>query len=280
MEQKVLFDQKLFPLHTPLVGGANRGLRFGDGLFETIKVRDGALLFGSLHFARLWTGLRILRFSLPARFTPATLETDILDLCLRNGHLGSGRVRVNMFRGDGGVNDLISTQPHCLIETFPLDRAFTPANSPGMDIGVFPHGRKAMDDYANLKSNNYLVYLMGAAWAREERLNECLILNAAGRVADASISNVFCVAGGRIHTPPLSEGGVAGVLRRFLLERLEGWGWPVAETPLEPADLEGASEIFLTNAIRGIRWVKQFRERQYDHDISAGVCQCLEQCLE
>jgi branched-chain amino acid aminotransferase len=161
-----------------------------------------------------------------------------------------------------------------------LDKAFTAPDSPGLDIGIFPQGRKAMDDYANLKSNNYLIYLMGAAWAKEGGLNECVILNAAGRVADASISNIFCVAGGKIHTPPLSEGGVAGVLRRFLLERLEGWGWPVAETPLEPGDLEDAKEVFLTNAIRGIRWVKRFGERRYDHDVSAGISRRLEQCLE
>lgn len=164
----------------------------------------------------------------------------------------------------------MSVMPHCLIETFPLERAFSSPDAPGLDIGVYPEGRKAMDVFANLKSNNYLLYVMGAAWAREQGFGECLVLNARERVADASTSNVFAVMNGEICTPPLSEGGVAGVTRRLLLER-----FPIREQPLEVADLLAADELFVTNAIQGIRWVRRLMDKTYDHARSAAMAHQL-----
>jgi branched-chain amino acid aminotransferase len=274
---KILYNHRLYPASAPLVGASNRGLRYGDGVFETLKIKDGVLLLAGWHFERLWKGLHALRFDIPTHFTPPWLEGEILRLCRKNGHAGLGRVRLNLFRGDGGVNDPISHHPHYLIETFALERAFTPPDSHGLDIGVFPDGRKAADAFANLKSNNYLVYLMGAAWAKTEKLNECLILNTEDRVADGSISNLFFVRQGEICTPPLTEGGVAGILRRYLLEMAPQWGWNAREVPVTPAELQNAEEIFFTNAITGIRWVRQFGEYAYGHTLSAALGKRLEE---
>jgi branched-chain amino acid aminotransferase len=276
MEKNVSYNGRLYPAGTPLIGAANRGLRYGDGVFETIKVKNGALLLGDLHFIRLWKGLDTLRFTLPLHFTPAFLEGEILELCRCNGHSGLARVRLTLFRGDGGVNDLLSHDPHYIIETWPLERIFTPADAGGLDIGIFPEGRKAIDAYSNLKTNNYLLYLMGALWAKEHHLGECLVLNSRDRVADASISNLFYVSKGMVFTPPLGEGGVDGVLRRYLLGELPGWGWEVSEKPVEPEALLRADELFVTNAITGIRWVKSFGRRSYDHPISAAISHILE----
>lgn len=279
MEKQVSYNGKSYPEGSPLVGSANRGLRYGDGVFETIKVKDGALLLGAFHFERLWKGLAALHFIIPPHFTPHFLEEEILGLCRRNGHAGLGRVRLNLFRGDGGVNDPISHHPHYIIETWPLERGFTSAESNGLEIAVFPDGRKVIDAYSNLKSNNYLVYLMGALWAKENRLNECLILNSREQVADASISNLFYVRGSTVCTPPLSEGGVDGVMRRYLLSELPGWGYVVLEEPVGPDALLEADELFVTNAITGIRWIQRFGERRYVHPVSAGICGILERKL-
>jgi branched-chain amino acid aminotransferase len=130
-----------------------------------------------------------------------------------------------------------------------------------------------------LKSNNYLVYLMGALWAKENRLNECLILNSREQVADASISNLFYVSGRTICTPPLSEGGVDGVMRRYLLSELPGWGYAVLEEPVRPDALLQADELFVTNAITGIRWIQRFGERRYAHPVSAAICGILEKAF-
>src|SRR4051812_14758937 len=96
---------KLYKEHTPVIGADNRGLRYGDGLFETIKIKNGALLFIDDHFARLWNGLKLLQFELPKHFHTDLLEKEILALAKKNGHETLARVRLNVFRGDGGLYD-------------------------------------------------------------------------------------------------------------------------------------------------------------------------------
>jgi branched-chain amino acid aminotransferase len=238
-----------------------------------MTVRNGALRLGYLHFDRLWRGLALLKFTVPPDFTPALLEQEILQLCNENGHEDLARIRLNVFRGDGGIFDPLSQPPQYLIESFPLDRALATPDDPGMLIDVFPDGRKASDIFSSLKSNNFLLCLMASTWAREHQLDEALVLNAWDRIAEASIHNVFYVMDGKVMTPPLSEGGVDGVMRRYLLDTAQRWGWPVSEEMVEPDALYRADEVFVTNAISGIRWVAGFRGKTYTHDISAALSQ-------
>src|SRR5262249_33824176 len=93
--------------------------------------------------------------------------------------------------------------------------------------------------------------------------DDCLVLNSRERIADSSIANLFYVKGETIYTPPLSEGCVAGGMRRWLMESLPGEGLRVAEKPVAPEDLILADEGFLTNAIRGVRWVGNFAGTTY-----------------
>jgi branched-chain amino acid aminotransferase len=110
---------------------------------------------------------------------------------------------------------------------------------------------------------------MAALWARQRHLNDAVLLNPYGRVADATIANVFIVKDGIIKTPALTEGAVNGVMRRHLLQCLRKENMPVEETQLEPEELLEASEVFLTNAIYGIRWVKQLGRSGYTNQLSS-----------
>ena len=262
---KIVFDHRLYPAGLSVAGPSSKGLRYGDGLFETMKVIRGCLLLASYHFERLFAGLRKLRFEIPEDFSPDILEREILKLCQENELEALARVRLNVFRGADDELEYV-------LETFPLEQAFDPR---GMEIGVFGEGRKSADAFSALKSNNYLVYLMGAAWARARGLDECLILNAWERVADTSVHNLFYIMDGVLHTPPLSEGGVAGVMRRYVVEH-----YPVVERPVTPAGLEEASEVFLTNAIAGIRWVNQFGEKKYTHETAREIGSLLKASLQ
>ena len=116
---------------------------------------------------------------------------------------------------------------------------------------------------------------MGAKWAKISGLDECLILNAWERVADTGIHNLFYILEDVLYTPPLSEGGVAGVMRRYVMEH-----YPVVERAVTPAELETASEVFLTNAIAGVRWVDRFRVTAYGHGRSAEIGRHLEESLQ
>ena len=234
-------------------------------------VRDGRVRLASYHFDRLFSGLGFLRYGIPPDFTRELLEREILHLCTRNGHPDLARVRLVVFRGEGGIFDRVDPQPHYIIESWPLTASFIDFNPKGLVIDVFPDGRKACDPLANLKSNNYLLYVLGAGYAHDHGLDDCVILNSRETVADSTIANLFYSKDGQIYTPPLSDGGVAGVMRRHLLTSMHTAGFSLQERTVTVPDLLRADEVFLTNALRGVRWVAAFREARYSHTLTLAI---------
>ncbi len=109
-----------------------------------------------------------------------------------------------------------------------------------------------------IKTNNYLVYVMAAHFAKKQGWDDCLVLNSHDRVAESTISNLFWIKNRILYTPPLSEGCVAGVMRRWLMQKLPGLDYECIEEETDLATIKGADEVFLTNAISGIRWVENF----------------------
>ncbi len=140
-------------------------------------------------------------------------------------------------------------------------------NENGLVIDVFPGTRKSCDSFSNLKSNNYLPYVMAGLYAKKNKLNDCIVLNSFDRVCDSAIANIFIVEKDKIFTPPLSEGCVAGVMRRWLLEKFDLKKYYVIEKKLTVNDILNADEFFLTNSISYLRWVKNFKEKNYKNKI-------------
>jgi branched-chain amino acid aminotransferase len=269
------FDGTVLPAGQSILTADNRGFRYGDGLFETMLVGVGRIRLWPYHFERLLSGMQLLRFESTASFT-AAIERQILELCAVNNNGGAGeaaysRVRLTVFRGDGSLTDAIDTFPHYIIQSSHWPPGPTGWNTDGLVIDIFADGRKACDAYATLKSNNYLLYSLAAMYGRQQGLDDCLVLNTHERLADSTIANLFYIKDQRLYTPPLSEGCVAGVMRRYLLEALPRAGYSVQEQPVSPEELAGADEVFLTNALRGIRWVRSFRGITYGNQLAATV---------
>jgi branched-chain amino acid aminotransferase len=264
------FNGSILPANTPLAGAGNRGFRYGDGLFETIKVFDGRLILAGYHFERLLHGATLLGFDRNRHPSPVEWSASILALCKKNGHERLARVRLMIFRGDAETGDA----PNYIIQTWPIpaiNHHIPPGNSginkTGLRIDIFPFGQKSCDAFANLKSNNYLLYTQAARYAAQNGLDDCLVLNNHGRIADSSIANVFYGNRGRIYTPPLTEGCIAGIMRRFLIEILPGAGFDIREKETGINDLEAAEEVFLTNSVQEIRCVKHFRNARYGSEM-------------
>jgi len=112
---------------------------------------------------------------------------------------------------------------------------------------------------------------MAALQAKKERWDDAFVLNTAERVCDATIANIFVVKNGTICTCPLQEGCIAGIMRRFLLERLPVNNFSIQEKTISEEDLLVADEVFLTNAIKGIRWVGQCGAARYSNQITKAV---------
>jgi len=270
MSAYLLYNGKFHKEDSPLVTASNRGLRYGDGLFETLRCTDGQLQMASFHFERLFNGLQLLQFDCPAYFTPAYLQNQVIALCYKNQH-PVARVRINVFRGDGGLYDAENHFPHYIIQSWKLPEPGFQFNENGLVTGIYPDAQKPMDLFCNLKCNSFLPYTMAALHAQKNRWNDAILLNTAGRVCDTSIANLFIIKNEIIYTSPLTEASVAGTMRRFLLENLPANGFSVQEKPITEADLYSADEVFLSNAIKGIRWVGHCGDSTYNWPLTKAI---------
>lgn len=261
----IVFNGKFVKAGSAVVRSDARGLRFGDGCFETMKAVNGHIILKDLHFGRLFATLELLFFEVTEDF-PALLEQQVVSLLQRNGHAHHARVRVTVFRGPGGLGDVGGNEVNYVIETNPLDPVSF--NTEGLVVDVYKESRKQCDHFSHIKSNNFLPYIMAARWMKSNDLDDAIVLNSNNRVADTTIANVFIVQNGVIKTPVLSEGCIAGVMRKFLVNSCRKEGIPVEETVIAAEDLQSASEVFLTNSIRGIRWVKEIAGNSYSCQVS------------
>jgi len=259
----LFYDGQILRSDKLLISPNNRSYRYGDGCFETIKVLNGKIMLADYHFERLFSSLETLRFKKLGYHSAGWLEKQILSVVEKNGHAKRARVRVTVTRGDGGIYDEQNHYPYFLIQSWPLQPATQELNENGLVIDIYKDARKTADLFSSIKSNNYLPYVMGALWAKEHHLNDAILLNPDNRVADATIANVFIVKDGGIKTPALTEGPVNGVMRRHLLQLLRKENIPVEEGMITVDELLEASELFLTNAIHGIKWVKQLGNSHY-----------------
>jgi branched-chain amino acid aminotransferase len=258
----ISFNGKISAADQPVLLASNRGYRYGDGLFETLRLENGTILLKDLHFKRLMMGLQLLKFELPKLFSPGKLADEILQLAEKNQVRELGRVRLSVFRGNGGLYDADRGLQY-LLECWPLPESFNHLNENGLVIDVFQDARKQVDAFSGLKSANFLPYNLAAIYAKEQKLNDCLLLNTQGTIADSTIANLFVVKDDRFISPGPEQGAVDGVMRKYLLGRLRSEGYTVEEGAVSMEDLVTATEVFLTNAIHGIKWVRQFRGGNY-----------------
>jgi branched-chain amino acid aminotransferase len=267
--QYAVYNGKFVDADALLIHASNRSFRYGEGLFETIRLQNGKMPLWELHWQRLSESLPLLYFKLPVHVSPSSLQNEILQLAQKNKCADAARIRITIFKGKGGLWEAPTTSFNYMIQCWPLEKKEFVMNENGLDIGVFAAGRKACDAFSHLKSNNYQLYTLAAQYAKEQKWNECLVLNQFERICDATIANVFFIKENNIHTPQLSEGCVNGVMRKYLLQKIKEVGTSVIEGCFTSDDVQSADEIFFTNAIYGIRWVKLWGNKGYKCDASA-----------
>ena len=268
----ICFNGAMLPADRPVLMADNRSYRYGHGLFETMRIINGTIPFADLHFERLMDGLATLRISIPPTFTRTILQAQVLDLCNQNGCIPSARVRLSISSGNGNLFE--ESRLEYLIETSPLAKPVPSLIEKGILIDIYTGPQKTCDAFANLKSSSFLPYAMAARVAQEHQWDDCLLLNTSGRIADSTIANIFLLRDNILITPPLDEGCVNGVMRRFILENaMVKANISITESSVSIQDLLEADEIFLTNAVQGVRWVRQFRERTYSNKLARDIFQ-------
>lgn len=252
----VCFNGAFFPADATLLSVQNRSYKWGDGVFETMKVFNGKLLLEDLHFERLFVSLQLLGVEEKKSFSQNNIIAQILELCRQNNCLPHARIRLAVFRNE-------ANKAEYSIEATPLDKMVNKWQQEGQVITLYPYARKSMDAFANLKSANFLPYVLAQRYAFEKGVDDAVVLNASNFLCDSSKANLFLIRGKAIYTPALHQGCVNGVMRRVVLEEAKRIGFRLHQDEVSEEDLLYADEVFLSNAIQIIRWVKSYKDQQY-----------------
>jgi branched-chain amino acid aminotransferase len=253
---------KFLELNSPSITIDNRGFRYGDGVFETIRYINHQPILIKEHLERWWNGLELLGFEIPALLSAERIEHEIQLLAKKNQHKNA-RIRLTGFRNIGGLYDVSDPKVSYSIESYPITPEISALNSNGLRVCLFDACIKAADAYSHTKNNNYLPYVLGAKHASNNHCNDALIFNQYGRICDSTKANLFIIHQHQIITPPLEEGCIAGIMRKQLLHLLPELGYSVSETPISRELLFNADHIFLSNAIQVIRWVSFIDSKEY-----------------
>ncbi|NKB43618.1 MAG: 2-keto-4-methylthiobutyrate aminotransferase [Alphaproteobacteria bacterium] len=221
---------------------ADRGLTLGDGVFETIRVRGGKPDRFEAHVARLRDGAKVLGIVMPT--TDSGIETRLIDVVKAN-ELSDAVVRITLSHGVG-PRGLLPPDP--AVPTLMITASSRPdIAGPVKAIIAMTTRRNEHSTTARIKSLSYLDNVIARREAAGYEVDDALLLNTQGRLAESTIANVFLMINGALLTPPVSDGALPGVMRADLIARFRA-----EEHPLEIDDLARAEEAFLTNAL-GIR---------------------------
>ena len=247
----------------PLFTSTNRAFRYGDGIFETIRLMQGEIMFFEKHLSRLSDSMRLLEMNHHDDLTFHNLYLSIRHLDQVNNLKGNGRIRLEVFRNDGGLYTPHTNDVSYIIETSAVSLRSYTLNETGLKIEIYTDIKKPVSRLSNLKSSNALYYVMAGLHKNRTGSGDCLVLNTDGRIAEAISSNIFLVKDSSLHTPALTEACVAGVMRQAIIEYMKSKKTPVIERGISIDDLMQADEVFLTDVIHGIRWVSAFRNKRY-----------------
>lgn len=258
-----VYNGHLISLYEPAVSFTNRAFRYGDSLFESIRFSNGKAMFISDHIKRLKLSMTALRMNVPTDFNTANIEQLIIHLANQNHIKGDARVRLTVFRNEGGHYTPETNDISFLIETEALDTIGYHLNQKGLWVDLYAEIKKPINKIANLKTGNSLLYVMAGLTKKSLKLDDCFLVNDNGNIIESISSNIFIIKNGTLYTSPISDGCVDGVMRKQILA-LAGLNRILTfEQTITINTLMNGDEVFLTNAIKGIQWVGQFKNKFY-----------------
>ena len=241
----------------------NRAFKYGDGVFDTCKYSYDKVLFWEEHYLRLMAGMRVLRMQIPMVFSMEYLEEEILTLIKANElEHKAVRVRISVFRKDGGKYTPLSNEIDYVIEVQALSAPFYVLDESAYEVELFKDFFVQADLLANIKHTNRTINILGSIFAEENDYQNCLLLNSNKNIAGALNGNLFMVNGRTLKTPPLSDGALNGITRKVLMKTLaKTQDYEVIEASISPFELQKADELFITNSIVGIQPIRQYRKK-------------------
>ncbi|WP_433833363.1 aminotransferase class IV [Flavobacterium anhuiense] len=258
----------------------NRAFLYGDGIFETVKINNGKILFLEDHYFRLMASMRVVRMMIPMNFTMEYFEEQILNLAKEQGITSSARARITVFRNDGGLYLPKTNDISFLINATPLENTFYSVNTSEYEVDLYKDFYVTKQLLSSLKTTNKMINITGSIYAHENDLANCILLNDSKNVVEALQGNIFMLVGKKLITPPISEGALNGIMRKQILalaKKVEGI--EVLEEIISPFDLQKADELFLTNVIMGIQPITKYRKKEFTTNLAHLLVQKLNESI-
>jgi len=261
--------------NTALITTNNRAFRYGDGLFESMRYTRGSIQFLSQHLIRLQGGMHLLGYNYCDCLEQNQVSQYVADLVAKNQIEGAARIRLSVFRKDGGLYAPISDDFDFIIEIEPLSQANFYLENKGLIIGISKKVKKDIGPLSKIKSNNALIQVLAAREGKMQKWDDALLLNEQGTIAEATSSNLFIVKDKNIYTPPLSDGAMDGIMRQQIAQIVKRSKFTLRIKSLKPSDIELADEVFLTNAIKGVVWVVGFGKKRFYNNAAKELTKLL-----
>jgi len=261
------FNGEIVPGNARVMTIANRGFRYGDGLFESMRMMKGQLKFADLHADRLQRGMKALKIDGYSQMDAWFLKEKAEDIARRN-KAKHGRLRLTVYRDSDGFYAPSQNKMGWCLEMQPLEEPRYFLNAKGLIVDVFSELSKPCNYLSNIKTCNSMIFVMAGLFKAQNKLDEVILLNQNGFLCEASSSNLFVLYQNQLYTPALSEGCIEGVMRQVVMKLAGQNNIPVTEAQINPEILYEADEVFLTNAGRGIQSVMGFGVRRYFNEVS------------
>ena len=238
----------------------NRGFKYGDAIFETIKVTNNKVVFWEDHYFRLMASMRMLRMKIPMKFTLEFLEQEILKTIKVQNDAISFRVRLNVYRKDGGLYTPNNNEIDYLIDV----KENTYQTKESYNVDVFKDFYNYSGLLSTIKTNNRIINTLASIYAKENGLDNCVLINEKKGVVEVTNGNIFVLKNNVIKTPALTEGCIKGVVRKKVIEIItKNKEYSLEETTISPFEVQKADEVFITNAIMGIQPITNYKKKTF-----------------
>jgi len=269
----VNYNGELLATDKSIFTGSNRAFKYGDALFESVRYVNGTLFFWEDHYFRLMASMRILRMEIPMEFTMEFLEEEIKKTITSNAqYSGAVRVRLTVFRNEGGLYTPTTNQISYVIETNTMESPFFVIEEENYEVELFKDYYVNKDMLSNLKSTNRILNVVAGVYAKENGYANCLLANTDKKVVEAINGNLFLVKGNEIKTPPLSDGCMDGIIRKNLMKIIAGSEeYDLVEDSISPFELQKVDELFITNSIAGIQPISKYRKKEFDKKVAKSL---------
>ncbi len=237
----------------------NRAFQYGDGLFETIIMRDGTVRFLPDHFGRLAGGMAALGIDVPEGFTPGYLRQAIEELALQNNLGGDARVKIHVWRSPGGLYTPESRNAEFLVSLTELPQEPVPFKKKAI---FYEDIRLSASAVSRFKTTSALPYVMAALARRHAGADEVILLDVYGHLAECGASSLLWLKDGTLYTPSVATGCIEGVMLKQMIRLAPAHGLAVKQDLFFREELFAADAVLCCN-VAGI----QFIENVAGHDL-------------